>query len=122
MVELMVTIVVAGLVVLSVLSLFIAIDSLQAKTRRLEVATRAAEQQVESLRNNNYTLLAAGDTIDFTADLPDGLPSPRSGSVVIEEPEPGIKRVDVTITYRDGSNSRDVKVSSLIGQIGIGGQ
>lgn len=122
MVELIVTIVIIGLVILAVTSLFIAIGASQRNTLLLESATRAAEQEIESLRNNNYSLLVAGETIDFTANLPQVLPPPRNGTAVIEEPVPGIKRVDVTINYRDGSKDRTVKLSSLIGQIGIGGQ
>lgn len=122
MVELIVTIVIIGLVILAVTSLFITIGASQRNTLLLESATRAAEKQIESLRNNNYSLLIAGETINFTDELPTVLPPPRAGTVVIEEPTPGIKRVDVTINYRDGSKDRTVKLSSLIGQIGIGGQ
>ena len=122
MIELIVTIVVIGLIVLAVTSLYITINSTQRSARLLETATRAGEQQVESLRNNNYTLLTVGQTIDFTSQLPASLPTPRNAQVIVGEPIPGVKRVDVTIQYRDTNRDRTVKFSSLIGQIGIGGQ
>lgn len=122
MVELVVTIVIIGLIILAVSSLFITIGVSQRNSLYLESATRAAEQEIESLRNNNYSLLVAGETLTFTDDLPDSLPSPRTGTVVIDEPTPGIKRVDVTITYWEGTKNKSVQLSSLIGQIGIGGQ
>lgn len=122
MIELIVTTVIIGLIVLAVYSLFITINGTQRSSRHLDLATRTAEQRVESLRNNNYTLLVNGETIDFSDELPADLPSPRSGSAVINEPIPGVKRVDVTITYRDSNRDKTVQLSSLIGQIGIGGQ
>lgn len=119
-VELLVTTVVAGLVIIAVTSLFITIERTQRSTQLLETATRAGEQQIESLRNSNYGSLTPGETITFTDNLPDRLPSPRSGTVAVSEPTTGVRRVDVTITYRDGSKEKEVELSSLIGQLGIG--
>ena len=119
-IELSVTIVITGLVTLAITSLFISIEKSQRSSMMLESATRAGEQEVEALRNNNYTLLEPGSTIDFTNDLPDTLHSPRSGTVAISQPVDGLRRVDVTISYTDGNRSRQIILSSLIGQIGIG--
>lgn len=120
LIELIVTIVVTGLIIIAITTLFITIERTQHRTQLLETATRAGEQQIEALRNNNYNSLTAGSTIDFTNDLPASLPSPRSGTVAVSEPTEGVKRVDVTVSYRDGNKTKDVKLSSLIGQLGIG--
>lgn len=119
-VELVVTTVITGLVVVAVGSLFITIERTQHKTQLLETAQRAGEQQIEALRNNNYPSLNPGSTINFTSSLPSSLPSPKSGTVVISEPVTGIRRVDLTISYQYGSRTKQVKLSSLIGQLGIG--
>lgn len=119
-VELLVTTVVAGLIIVAVTSLFITIERTQHSTQLLETATRAGEQQIEALRNNNYGSLTPGDTITFTNSLPSVLPSPRTATAAISEPSDGIRRVDVTISYRDGSKQKRVELSSLIGQLGIG--
>lgn len=119
-VELLVAIVVVGLMVVGVTSLFITIQTTQRKTRLLETATRAGEKKIEELRNVNYNSLETDSTIDFTAELPSSLPEPRSANVAVSEPTPGVKRVDVTITYRDGRADKDVHLSSMIGVIGIG--
>jgi type II secretory pathway pseudopilin PulG len=119
-VELLVTTVVTGLIVVAVTTLFITIERTQHSTQLMETASRAGEQQVESLRNNNYGSLTAGSTITFTNNLPSNLPAPRSGTAVISEQASGVKRVEVTVTYRDGTKQKKVKLSSLIGQIGIG--
>lgn len=120
LVELIVAIVIISLMAIGVTSLYIAIEKTQRKTRLLETATRAGEKKIEELRNNHYNALENDTVIDFTGELPSSLPEPRSGSVAVSEPTPGIKRVDVTVSYRDGNANRDVELSSLIGVLGIG--
>lgn len=119
LVELLVAIVIVGLMATGVTSLYIAIEKTQRKTRLLETATRAGEKKIEELRNNHYNSLENDTVIDFSDEL-SSLPEPRSGTVNVSEPTPGIKRVDVTISYKDGRSSRDVELSSLIGVLGIG--
>lgn len=120
LVELIVAIVVIGLLVVGVTSLYITIESTQRKTRLLETATRAGEKKIEELRNNHYNTLEANSVMTFTNELPNTLPEPRSATVTVTEPTAGIKRVDVSITYRDGRSNKEVALSSLIGVIGIG--
>src|SRR5690606_2909497 len=100
-IELLVTIVVAGLVIAGISSLIITIGNTQRSTHLLETATRAGEHQIEALRNNMYNTLTPGEDIVFTDDLPPDLPAPRSGIVEVSEPSTGLRRVDVTITYKD---------------------
>lgn len=118
-VELLVAIIIIGITVASISSLFISIQSVQRKTSYLDSATRAAQRQVESLRNDNYGSLSNGQTINFTSELPTSLPSNRSGTVTVSEPSADIKRVDVTVSYTDGGKQQIIKLSSLIGVIGI---
>lgn len=119
LIELIVTVTILGLLVVGIVNLYITIETSQRKTYHLELATRAGERQIESLRNAQYGNLNPGDDIDFTNSLPDDLPEPRSGIVEVSEPANGLRRVDVSITYKDGSSSKTVKQSSLIGVIGI---
>lgn len=120
LIELIVTITVMGLLVAGIVNLYIAIETSQRKSYHLELATRAGERQIEALRNAQYGSLEPGEDIDFTSTLPEDLPAPRTGIVEVTEPESGIRRVDVTISYKDGSGTKTVKQSSLIGIIGIG--
>lgn len=118
LVELVVSIAVIGIVVSSVVSLFGSIQSTQRRTAYMETATRAAQRQMESLRNNNYNNLDAGETIDFTSQLPTSLRN-RSGTVTVSEPNPGLKRVDISVVYYEGSQQQKVDLSSLVGILGI---
>lgn len=119
LVELAVTIVVLGAVLTSIVTMFVNIQQAQTSTRYLETATYAAQTQIESLRTINYNNLVAGETINFSDDLPDSLPSGSTGTVDVSEPTAGLKRVDVAVTYTYQGQSRTVNVSSLIGVLGI---
>jgi type II secretory pathway pseudopilin PulG len=118
LVELTVTIIFLGFVTLGFSSLYVSIENVQRGSSYTEIANRAAQAEVETLRNSNYNQLTAGQNIDFTSSLPTGLPSP-SGSVAVTEPQTGLKRVDVTVTYGTSGNRHKVTLSSLIGVIGI---
>lgn len=119
LVELLVTLLVVGVVVSSVAILLSTIQQGQRQTALLETATRAAQRQIEVLRNNQYGQLEPDQDIDFTDDLPATLPDPKTGTVEVSEPAPGLRRVDVTVTYREGGQDRSVELSSLIGVLGI---
>ena len=111
--------VVIGIIGTSITALFLNIQQIQISTNYLESATRAAQLQVESLRNSNYNNLTPGSTINFTDELPDDLPQDSTGTVAVSEPSPGIRRVDVTVAYTFDDKPRTVEMSSLIGVIGI---
>jgi prepilin-type N-terminal cleavage/methylation domain-containing protein len=119
LVELLITIIVIGIVFTGLSNIFISIQEAQVQTSYLESATRAAQRQIESLRNSNYNNLTVGQNISFNDQLPSTLPPGSTGNVVVTEPSPGIKRVDVTVSYSYGGKDRDVQLSSLIGVIGI---
>lgn len=118
-VELLVTIVVLAIVASGIAMLFSSIQYVQAAGSYQRTATLAAQREIESLRTSNYTSLTAGQTLDFSADLAASLPGPATGKATISEPVSGVKRADVVITYKFHGQSHNVKVSSLIGEIGI---
>lgn len=117
--ELVVTIVFIGFAFLGITTLYLSSQRIQENTSWLQSATRAGETEIESLRNDDYASLTVGQNIDFSSQLPATLPAPRTGTVVVTEPLSGLKRVDVTITYRDHDATRTVQLTSLIGVIGI---
>lgn len=119
LVELLVTMLVIGVVFIGLSNIFISIQRAQVQTSYLESATRAAQRQIESLRNSSYSNLVAGQTIDFSSQLPSNLPVGSTGTVAVTEPSTGIKRVDVTVSYEYAGDTRNVSLSSLIGVIGI---
>jgi hypothetical protein len=115
----MITTMVLGLAVLFIATLFYQMQSIQTASQHLDSATRAAQTEIEVLRNNSYTSLVADSTIDFTNDLPSNLPK-ASGIVKVKQDSSDLKRVDVTVSYYNGNDPQQVTLSSTIGVIGIG--
>lgn len=120
LIELIVACVITGLLIVAISTLYAGIQDTQRSTGYLEAATRAAQREVEVLRNNNYNGLTAGVPIDFSSDLPSTLPAHSTGSVAVTDVGVGLKQVDITVSYRDGSHARKVELTSDIGVLGIG--
>ena len=117
-IELIISIVVFGFVAAGLAEVFTSVTDVQRNANYLQLATTAAQTEVESLRNNNYDQLPNG-TISFTSQLPSNLPQPSSGTVIISSPLTDIKRVDVTVSYNQDGLTENIELSSFIGIIGI---
>lgn len=120
LVELIVTIVVLGIVITSLGTLYYEMQVAEVRSQHYDLAVRAARTEIERLRNNGYSALTPGGTIVFTSSLPTALPRDRAGSVAISQPTADLRRVDVTITYADYGRAETIILSSDIGVIGIG--
>jgi prepilin-type N-terminal cleavage/methylation domain-containing protein len=119
LIELMVTVIVLGIVITSLGGLYYTMQVIQVQSQHLDIATRAADTEIEDLRNAGYDSLANGTT-SFTSSLPSDLPHGTTGTVVVSQPASGLKRVDVTIAYTDYGKAETVTLSSDIGILGIG--
>ncbi|HEY4160519.1 MAG TPA: type II secretion system protein [Candidatus Saccharimonadales bacterium] len=117
--ELMVAIVFMGFAFIAISSLYLDVQHIQEQTADVQIASHAAQTEIESLRNSNYNSLTTGQNIDFSSSLPTNLPGPRSGTVAVTSPMAGLKRVDVTVQYTDHGSQRQIELTSLIGVIGI---
>ena len=117
--ELVVGIALFGIISIAIINLSTLIINVQTYSRYRESATLAAQKEIETLRNSNYTSLADGQIIDFTSDLPEFLPSGKSGTVEISEPADGLKRADVTVTYPQAGTDKQIILTAIIGELGI---
>ena len=120
LVELLVTIVVLGIVITSLGDLYYLMQVTEVQSQHFDIAVRAVRTEVEDLRNDGYDTLTPGSNINFTSSLPSALPSGVTGTAVVSEPTPGLRRVDVTVTYTDYGKLQTITLSSNIGIIGIG--
>jgi prepilin-type N-terminal cleavage/methylation domain-containing protein len=114
LVELLVTIILIGITVGWLAGIFTTVQN-----QYTDMAARAAQREIETLRNDNYASLTPGQTIDFTSDLPSQLPRGSTGTVQVSQPVSDLRRVDVTVSYKVNGNQRNITLSSLIGVIGI---
>lgn len=120
LIEMLITIVVLGIAITAISMLYFDMQNVQTASRNLDLATRAAQTEIEVLRNNSYNSLTPGQNIDFTSSLPAQLSGGKSGTVVVSQPADGLRRVDVTVDYTDNGTAKSVELSSTIGVIGIG--
>lgn len=119
-VELITTVTVLSLVIIGIGSMYYIMQITQVRSQRLDLATRAARTEIERLRNNGYSSLVPGNTINFSDRLPSALPAGKQGTIAVSQPLPELRRIDVTVTYTDYGKAQTVKLSSNIGVIGIG--
>jgi prepilin-type N-terminal cleavage/methylation domain-containing protein len=119
LVEIVITLLVIGMIIVGLSTLFITLQRVQAQATYTEIANRAAQRQVESLRNSSYNNLTPGEDISFTDELPNTLPSGATGNVEVTEPTQGLRKVDVSVTYEYAGSSRTITHTSLIGILGI---
>lgn len=117
--ELLVTIVVGAILVMSVGLFLNSHIYLGKRSRDLTAINLYASNKVETLRSQGFLALTNGTT-DLTSELPTNLSKPRSGSMVISSESSAIKRVVVTITYSDQGATRSFSYTTFIGELGVG--
>lgn len=119
LIELVVAMTVISIMILSISDLFISISKSQRQTAVIEAATRAGTEKIESLRNSSYITLTPGTTINFTSELPDTIPTPRSALITVTEPVADLRKLDVVITVPYAATTREVRLTAVLGGIGI---
>lgn len=121
LVEILIATVVIGMMVIAFGNIFIAIGSMQRENDNLYIANKAAEGVIEGLRNNHFnTLVADGIPHEYTSEVSNYyLPDPKQATVTITEPTPGLKRIEVSVTWKEGGRDKEVRQSAMLGQIGI---
>jgi hypothetical protein len=67
-----------------------------------------------NLVTDNYT-----GTSSLSSELPSQLPG-RSGTMTVSQPFGGIKRIDLSISYKDGTINRAYSYRTYIGELGVG--
>jgi len=118
-VELLVSIVVAGIMIGSLSEVVTTYVHTAQRGRYLNLSNAYVEAKVESLRNTGYNGITAG-TFSLTSELPAQLPPNRSASMVITSPISGIKQADITISYNDQGKSNSSSYTTYIGELGVG--
>lgn len=116
MVELLMAMVLFGIAVTMLVSIFELIQSSQRNATYYTVATHAARSEVERLKTTGYASLTNGATSLFTP--PETLPSGSTGSIAVAASNPAnapdSKKVDVTVTYPTGTRTRVVTITAYI--------
>lgn len=119
LVELLVAIAVGGIVTLSLTQVVTGYLTLSQRGRYLNVANAYVEAKVEALRNQGYNAVNTGTT-DLSGELPDHLPPQSSGTMVVTDQGDGIKKVDLSVTYKDQGEPITYSYATYLGELGVG--
>lgn len=78
-----------------------------------------AEGKVEALRSAGFVQVNEGTT-DLTSELPSELNPPRSGSMIVTSPSPGLRQVVISVSYNSQGRQLNETYTTFIGELGAG--
>lgn len=120
LVELIITATFVAAASAAIVGIFITIEHLNRESRNLTIATQIAQQKLETYRNANYNSIAVTPPADdFSGMLPANFGTPKSALVTVTETTPGLKKVDIAISYTENKVPKKVQISTYIAQRGI---
>ena len=119
LVEILVAMAVAVVVITSLNQVVTSFVHVSQRGRYLNLANSYIEGKVESLRNSGFNSLNTGIT-NLTGELPSQLPNGRSASMTVTNPTPGIKQIDLTISFYDQGKTNSYAYTTYIGELGVG--
>ena len=118
-VELLNTIGMCGIIIPSLALGLNALSVYNNRARDLALVNMLAQNKMELLRSAGFNSLSDGTT-NFTSELPNTLSSPKTATVAVTSQAVNIKRISVSITYKDYNRSRTITFESLISELGLG--
>ncbi|HSX47293.1 MAG TPA: prepilin-type N-terminal cleavage/methylation domain-containing protein, partial [Patescibacteria group bacterium] len=119
LVELLVTIALAAVVVVSLTTVVTTYLHVAQRGRYLNLANSFVESKFEQLRNNGFNSLSLGTT-SLTSQLTPQLPLSRTASMTISSPYTGVDQVDISISYKDQGKTQTYAYTTYIGELGVG--
>jgi prepilin-type N-terminal cleavage/methylation domain-containing protein len=128
--ELLVAIAFIGVVLVSLTNLFIGLRQINRAANNYMIAVEVAQQYMEKYRNTSYSSITTGTTDVTTAALGayPSLLSPRTATTTVvfvdtsgvtQGYDTGIKKVDMAISYKDRTGTRQVQFSTQIAELGL---
>lgn len=118
-VELVVTVVIAGIIIPAVALALNNLAAINHRARDYALANEIAQNKVETLRSDGYNSINTG-TVNFSNELPASMGSPKSASYTITSPTTGEKQVDISISFTEYNATRSLKFRTYISELGVG--
>jgi len=121
LVEVVVTIIVAGIMMIGLSSTVVGIRLVNARAKDAALINTIAEQKIEELRSRTFVQLEDG-TFDFTNELPNTITGDRLAEYEVETVTGNValKEITVSITYNSFNNEVTYAYRSYIGELGVG--
>ena len=118
-VELVISLVLIGFALIIISNIFINLGTINRQAYHLLLANNIAQQKIETYRQTAYNSIPTGSpAVTFTDELPTSLRTPKNAYINISEIQPGLKQIDVYITYTDGA-TKNIEKSTYITQEGL---
>jgi len=118
-VELIVTVVIAGIIIPSVALALNNLAAINHRARDYALANDIAQNKVETLRSDGYNSLNLG-TVNFTSELPASMGAPKSASYTVSSPVTGEKQIDISISFTEYNATRSLTFRTYISELGVG--
>jgi prepilin-type N-terminal cleavage/methylation domain-containing protein len=118
-VELVVTIVIAGVIIPAVAISLTNLSVVNKIARDKALANMVVQNKVETLRSSGYNSLNNGTT-SFVSDLPSTIGSPKSASYTVSSPSTGIKQIDISVSFTEYRVTKNLKFRTYISELGVG--
>lgn len=116
--ELVLTMVVFAILLPAVANMISSIDTLNDQGRDLVTIHSLVENKVESLRSASFAGLSNGTT-SFAGELPNSIGTPRSASYTVSSASTALKQVDITVSYTNRGETRQVTYRTYVGELGV---
>jgi len=118
-VELMITVVLAGIIIPAVASGLTNLAVINKLSRDQVLSNSLVQNKTEYLRSIGYNALAIGTT-SFTSEIPSTIGSPKSASYTISSPTAGVKQIDIGISFTEYHVTKNFAYRTYISELGVG--
>jgi type II secretory pathway pseudopilin PulG len=118
-VELVVTIIVAGIIIPAVAVALTNLAVVNKVARDKALANMIVQNKVETLRSAGYNTLSGGTT-SFATELPSTIGSPRSASYTVSSPTTGVKQIDINMSFTEYHITKNLAYRTYISELGVG--
>jgi prepilin-type N-terminal cleavage/methylation domain-containing protein len=118
-VELLVTVVVAGVIIPAVAMALTNLSVVNKLARDQALANLLVQNKVETLRSAGFNSLNNGTT-SFSTELPNTFGSPKSASYSISTPQTGLKQIDVSISFTEYNSTKNSAYRTYVSELGVG--
>lgn len=113
LIEIMITLVILSVGLLALAGLQVNAIKGNANSRRMTIAVFIAEKKLEQIKNTSYTNIQS-ESIQQVTEASTNFT--QQVTVTTNNPIQNTKKIDVTVTWKDGSKSYTVPLSTIISQ------
>ena len=113
LIEVLITLVILSVGLLALAGLQISAIKGNSNSKRMTMAVSIAEKKIEQIKNTSYTSIQSEPAQQFVEG---GISFTRQVNVADNNPFQNTKKIDVTVTWKDGSKSHTIPLSTIISQ------